>query len=238
MALKTERIEIRLDSDTIVRIDGWRMRQDDVPSRSEALRRLIEGGLEDHTPEGFRLKNSEKLMTWMLSEILKHQIEARKDQRDAKYDMKSVDLIRDAIVGGHFWALTWELTGVLHNHVDDPKKVHTVVDILDMWSFIEEAYAGFDDEGKQRIEAEVGITGKDPRFLGFDGNSETEYMSIGQFLVDRLGRFECFKGRDFNSHFPTIDQYRRMADAFEPIRKSLVGRGLSPGEVIELLKRD
>lgn len=236
MPPKTERIELRLESETVERIDDWRSRQDDLPTRSEALRRLIEGGLEDHTPEGFRLTNSEKLMTWLLAEILKNQLSERKDQRAAQYEMKSADLIREAIFGGHFWALPWELPGVLHEHVDDPKKVRAVVDILDMWSFIERAYAGFDDEAKNRIAKEVGPLGKQPCFHGFDGNYESEYMGISQFLVEQLDRFQSFKGRDFNSHVPTVARYSKMAAAFESKRASLYGRELSPDEVVELLK--
>ena len=45
MLLKTERLELRLDSDLTERIDVWRGEQDDLPSRSEAVRRLVEGGL-------------------------------------------------------------------------------------------------------------------------------------------------------------------------------------------------
>src|SRR5262245_49589200 len=118
MTPKTERIELRLDTGMVERIDEWRMRQADVPSRSEALRRLVEGGLEEHTPEGIRLNNTDKLTIWMLSKILENQIGQRQDQRDAKHDMKTINLIQEAIYGGHFWALGWELTGVIHQHVD------------------------------------------------------------------------------------------------------------------------
>jgi uncharacterized protein YfbU (UPF0304 family) len=236
MTPKTERIELRLDTGMVERIDEWRMRQADVPSRSEALRRLVEGGLEEHTPEGFRLNNTDKLTIWMLSKILENQIGQRQDQRDSKYDMKTINLIQEAIYGGHFWALGWELTGVIHEHVDDPKKVRAVVDILDMWAFVESAYKRFSKADKKRIEDEVGFRGKDPKFYGFDGNNETEYMSIARFLVEQLGRFEHFKGRDFNSHMPTVSRYLRMAEAFESIRKGLTGRAMSPDEVIQLLK--
>jgi len=231
-------MEMRLDPDTVERVDEWRARQDDIPSRSEAIRRLIRGGLESHTTEGFRLNNTEKLMTWMLSEILKNQINERKNKDDKKHDLKSVDLIQEAIFGGHFWALSWELSGVIHDHVDDPKAVRAVVDILDTWAFIERAYADFSDTEKQRIAAEVGLRGKNPRFLGFDGNNETEHVGIARFLVEKLGRFESFKERDFNSHMPTVQRYRKMAAAFEPMRASLIGRELSPDQVIQLLKLD
>lgn len=42
---KSERFELRLDPDTINRIDEWRGEQADLPSRSEAVRRLVNSGL-------------------------------------------------------------------------------------------------------------------------------------------------------------------------------------------------
>ena len=236
MAPKTERIELRLEPEIIERLDEWRMAQWDLPTRSEAIRRLLDDKLEEHTKEGFRLNNTDKLTIWMLSEVLKNQIKDRADQREAQYDMKTVNLVQEAIYGGHFWALLWEMTGVMHDHVDDPKKVRSVVDILDMWNFIERAYAGYSDAEKAEVEAAVGIWGKDPKFHGFDGNNETEYMGIARFLVDQLGRFTDFKGRDFNSHSPTVARHMRMARRFDDIRRNLVGREMSPGEMIEVLK--
>ena len=174
----------------------------------------------------------------MLSEILKNQIKERADQRDAEYEMKTVNLVQEAIYGGHFWALPWEMTGVMHDHVDDPKKVRAVVDILDMWTFIERAYARFSSAEKAEVETGVGILGKNPKFHGFDGNNETEYMGIARFLVEQLGRFQDFKGRDLNSHSPAVARHMRMASRFQNIRRNLIGREMSPSEMISVLKSE
>lgn len=45
MIAKSERFELRLDPDTLDRIDVWRSEQRDLPSRSAAVRRLVEAGL-------------------------------------------------------------------------------------------------------------------------------------------------------------------------------------------------
>lgn len=45
MNAKSERFELRLDSETLDRIDKWRSERSDLPSRSEAVRRLVEAGL-------------------------------------------------------------------------------------------------------------------------------------------------------------------------------------------------
>ena len=45
MAPKTERFEMRLETTMIERVDAWRRKQEDLPSRAEAFRRLVELGL-------------------------------------------------------------------------------------------------------------------------------------------------------------------------------------------------
>ena len=46
MALKTERFEMRIELEMLAKIDAWRRRQKDLPSRAEAVRRLIDQGLK------------------------------------------------------------------------------------------------------------------------------------------------------------------------------------------------
>lgn len=43
----TERFEMRLTKALIEQIDEWRRQQPDLPPRAEAIRRLIELGLQD-----------------------------------------------------------------------------------------------------------------------------------------------------------------------------------------------
>lgn len=229
MSPKTERFEMRLDPQILERVDVWRGGQSDVPSRAEAIRRLVEHGLEQSSPENFQLSQSERLMTWLMTEVLKNQ---------KGYENKdTIDLIQQSIYGGHFWALKWELTGILHDHTDSRSAVSLVVDVLDMWAFIERAYKSFTPADRLRIEKEVGPWAKDPEFIGFDGNNEGEYMGIAKFLVDKLGRFSDFKGRTLNSHAPRVDRYRAMSALFEPMRVNLIGRELSVDEIIVLMKR-
>jgi uncharacterized protein len=46
MAIKTERFEMRLDVESVERIDEWRRKEPDLPSRAEAIRRLVDLGLQ------------------------------------------------------------------------------------------------------------------------------------------------------------------------------------------------
>lgn len=49
MPPKTERFEMRLELEMIERIDNWRRKQSDLPTRAEAIRRLVDFGLTANT---------------------------------------------------------------------------------------------------------------------------------------------------------------------------------------------
>jgi uncharacterized protein YfbU (UPF0304 family) len=227
----TERFEMRLEASTLEKVDRWRSAQADLPSRAEAIRRLVDQGLmKSNDRTDIALDKPQMLTIWLLTEVLKHT--------KGYDDPKTVKLIQQAIYGGHLWALDWEMTGVLHDHRDNRDNVSVVVDILDVWDFVEEAWAKFDEKDRERIAREVGPWAKEPKFLGFDGNNETEYLGIADFLVNQLDRFRRFKGRSMNSHMPTVARYRNMAANFEMVRASMIGGNtLSPDQVIALLKR-
>jgi hypothetical protein len=61
----------------------------------------VEGGLAAKSQRHFRPTNPEKLMMWMLAQIRRDQISERKAKNDNEYDMKDVELIEQAIYGGH-----------------------------------------------------------------------------------------------------------------------------------------
>ena len=42
---KDQRIPVMMSEGEVTRIDAWRRKQDDLPSRSEAIRRLLEQAL-------------------------------------------------------------------------------------------------------------------------------------------------------------------------------------------------
>jgi hypothetical protein len=43
---KTERFEMRVPASFLKMVDEWRRKQDDLPPRAEAIRRLVEIGLK------------------------------------------------------------------------------------------------------------------------------------------------------------------------------------------------
>ena len=226
MQLKSERFEMRLDPQTLHRVEAWRAEQPDRPSRAEAVRRLVGAGLATSGKDEVRFSAGEKLILSMLCDLHKHM------------DVRGTDteFVMEAICGGHYWAFEWELTGLFNGHVVNRQVVSDVVQTLNMWEFIEIGYERLSDDERQRVDAESHPFGGPILFHGFDGNEESEHLAIASFLVDRMNRFRRFKDRDLNSHMSSLDFYRRMRTAFEPMKPYLIGGSLPASRIIELLK--
>jgi uncharacterized protein YfbU (UPF0304 family) len=224
----TERFEMRLDPTVLNKLDSWRAKQDDLPSRSEAVRRLVEIGLAGRGADRrVTLSDGEKLVIIMLGELFK--------QLKLKSDIDPT-FLEEVIYGGHYWALHWAYSGLFHGHEDSDAVVSEVVDVLDMWSFLERGFNALSKKDKERVATEAEPFGKHVSFTGFDGNGEAEYNGVARVLINQLDRFTEFKGRELNSHMPSLDMYRRMLSVFEPLRKNLIGRDLDAGEIIQILQ--
>lgn len=174
-----------------------------------------------------KITDGEKLILLMLSEI---------------YDKLGIDgeiqpdFIRSAIFSNNTWSIPWKYVGIPFEEQNTPEIVGEVLDILEMWSVIETSYAQLSPEQQGWVEKEAEPFGANPKFPGFDGNNETEYMGTASFLVNELDRFEEFKGRSFNSHFPSIEAYRRMLSVFGPIYRDSGFGQLSPQDIVDILK--
>lgn len=217
------RFEMRLDEDILERLDRWRAKQSDVPSRAEAVRRLLGIGL---AKADVKISEGEKLILMMLRDQHNHlKVNGDTDP----------EFIQNMLLGGHYWSLDWRMPGLFHDHVDNRSDVHEVVNVLEMWSFIESGFANLSRAEKERVISKAGIRGKKLAFLGFDGNTESNLISIARFLINDLERFEHFKDRRLNSHSPSIQVYRRMLGIFQPMLARLIGRELEADEIISLL---
>ena len=185
MVPMTERFEMRLDEDILTRVDQWRGEQDDVPSRAEAMRRLVEVGLARSGIEAktVTFSDGEKALLIMMGEMLRHlKIESECD----------ADFLKKVIYGGHYWAPKWDMQGLFHDGEDDPNDVYFVVDVMVMWDQIERGYAKLSKHDKERIEKEAHPFGTavDVHFRGFDGNNESRLLGIARFLVREMDRFQ------------------------------------------------
>jgi uncharacterized protein len=176
-----------------------------------------------------KLSDGEKLILMMLCEL--YEKLGIKGEIDPKF-------IQEAIWSGNLWGLKWKYTGIVDSSETSRETVSEVCDILDMWWLMESAYKDLSKEDKKRIAHEVGPLGKSVRFLGFDGNNETEHMGAARFLIERLDRFTHFKDRigDMNSHMPTLEIYGRMMEVYKTIRPTLGDRRMGADDIIALLK--
>ena len=222
---RTERFEMRLDLDTLRRLDDWRADQPDLPSRAAAIRRLVESGLS-MDKQRFRPSSGERLIIAMLCELYQHL------NVDAGIDP---NLVEEALSDGHHWALEWAYE--LFGGPVDQKVPREVADILTMWRTIEWSYNQLPEEDRANLETDAGITRERARFRGFDGNDETTHYSVAGVMIDSLGRFREFKERDLNSHWPYLNRYRSMLALYEPMMQSLrAGKHLTPKQITELVR--
>ena len=229
MAAKSERFEMRLEEEALARVDRWRSKQSDLPSRAEAVRRLVDTALDRASAKGVQFSDGEKILLIMMQDIF----------RQMKITNREIDpaFIGEVINGGHYWALPWALPGVFHGEEDAPQDLRYVQDVLDMWDRLERGFERLPTKEQAVVLRDSGSHGTDVRFFGFDGNHETPLMGIADFLVNKMNRWSRFKGRDLNSHMPTRAIYGRMLAAFEPMRQSFSG-DLTAAQITILLKSE
>ncbi|MBV9932073.1 MAG: YfbU family protein [Alphaproteobacteria bacterium] len=228
--MPSERFEMRIDSELLERLDRWRGAEDDRPSRAEAIRRLVEGGLA-HDAEGRppHLSDGEKLIALMLADLV------RKLEVEPEID---VGLLEKVIYGGHYWALRRAWPGIFHGHADSQRRVRLVVDVLQMWSILQDSFEALDEAGRRRVGAAAPLAAEGVVFPGFDGNYESEYLGIAEFLLRDLKHFGRLGARTpgLNSHWPMLDAYRAMLNVFEPLAKTLHGKPLTPPQLTAILQ--
>jgi uncharacterized protein YfbU (UPF0304 family) len=169
----------------------------------------------------------QKLTVLMLCEIFK------------KLEIKNSfdpDLISQAISSDDAWVLDWKY-GIRDEGATNPPHVTAVVDTLDMYAFLRDSYESIGETGRAEVEESVPNARSKTSFHGYDGNNEFEYLSAARYMVDHLDRFQSMRDvAKQNSHMPVVEMYARMFEVFEPIRVNLVGRLMSPAEIVEVLR--
>ena len=226
----SERFEMKIDRDLLERLDQWRQSCPQPLSRAKAIRHLIESGLDRGDPgQSLQLSGGETLTAVMLASLMKHL--HIKDDIDP-------ELVLKAIQGGHYWMFPRELRGIFHGHADAPDSVELVVQVLDMWTFIEEALDALAPDAQQRVAEAAGMFGADLKFPGFDGNREAEHLQIARFLVFDLKQFGRFGAAHDNldAHRPMGDAYGAMLRVFKPLQEALAGQQLSEGELVRIFR--
>ena len=222
MASKSERFELRLEQGLLDRIDVWRRRQDDFPSRAEAVRCLVEKGLVNDAA----LSPGDRLITALLCDIHKHlnvngEINAQ--------------FVKEAISDGHFWALEREYHALIQATPVDNAIATEAIAILDMWYRLKVAYEHMPDSDKEDIAKKVLYFNPPVAFPGFDGNDESKHYSVACFFIRNMGYFkELDDNKDLNSHGPSLQTYRNMLAVYTKIIGGLMGTPLTKAHLVKI----
>lgn len=174
-----------------------------------------------------KVTDAERLMLLMLCDVYD------RTGIEGEFD---TDFIRSAIYGEKTWSIPWKFSGIPFEDQETPQVVKDVLDFLDMWSLIEFSVSKLSSEDRAVLEKDAYPFGKNPKFSGFDGNSESEYMSTAKFLVHKLERFTEFDGRDFNSHAPKVEAYKRMLSVYLNVRHKLEYGPLDVNDLASILR--
>lgn len=172
------------------------------------------------------VSDAEKLILLMLSDLHEfHEI-----------DRVNTKLLRSALSTNNSWALNWEIPDLGLNLDDTPTEAVDVVNFMYMWGVLEDTWHNFQESIKEKIMGEVQI-GKTVKFPGFHSIDEYELYTIAKLFVDDMGKFQRYKGRDFNSHAPMKNLYEKMYSVFEKYVKSDdLSPTLSPEVFLEVFK--
>lgn len=127
---------------------------------------------------------------------------------------ETAQLLVDALSGGHLWALEWEGYNL---HTVPSSTADEVGNILTMWRVLTGGYDRLSEEDQKEVLTHTSHRAREDgklRFPGFDGNEESAHLSVAMFLVEKMNRFQELDARNLNSHWPMLDEYRRMWDVF------------------------
>lgn len=166
---------------------------------------------------------TERLIVEMLCKIYK------KLEITDSYDP---DIVARAIGSHDYWVLDVKY-GLRDGDGSMPPHVAAVSDTLDMYQFLQESFAEFDEDQIALI-SQIGL-GTSPEFPGYDGGTEVEYSRAARYLVSDLNRFTGLHGSvSTNSHAPLAPMYARMVEVFLPIRATLDGRRMTFEEFVKV----
>lgn len=168
-----------------------------------------------------KFSEEQKLIVLMLCDVMK-ALESK--GCDMSFDPS---FIETAICSGHSWGIPVKYQSLRGNPL--PREVKMVYRVLDMWRQIESAIFQLSSEEQKQVRKEYSKI----QFPGFDGNEEPDQFSIAHFIIDDLGLYSEFKGRDLNTHYPVMDRYERMLAVFESLSRKY---DLTKEDVISILK--
>ena len=167
-----------------------------------------------------KLSDGERLTILMLCDLFRHfKVDSEIDE----------DFVKEAIYRDCLWAIPFAHSGALFERANEHPVLREVIDILDMWGFIEDGVSGLRPDDVAEL-AKFGSV----KFMGFDGNKEADHLNVSSFLTERVDKFPSFKGRCIDTHYPTLSRARAMLANFDPLRATLVDRKLAAAELLRI----
>lgn len=146
-----KRLEIRIDSQLLERVDLWTEGRTDVDNRSEAIRKLIEIGLQGIQPkdEEVRLSKGEELILRLLAERWCED-KGLLEKSSTRINPKA---LFDALIHGQYWAMrTHPIKPIMiHEHTPTKNEVNFVYEVLRMWASMIETYNQCTKKQKKEI---------------------------------------------------------------------------------------
>ncbi|MCI9742605.1 MULTISPECIES: YfbU family protein [Proteus] len=181
-----------------------------------------------------KISQSEKLILALLCEIHQELGLDKKGGLDSK-------LISSALNTQNTWAIEQKYDGILwwNPEGEIPNDVAFVCNTLSMWRFIEISYNKLSSEEKFELKEKTHAFGNDITFNGFDGYSESKFISIAKFYINEMHVFSEFSGRTLSTHSPRATTYQRMLSNFKPIKDEMLhssSNTLSIEQLIMILK--
>ncbi len=172
------------------------------------------------------LSSGERLIVLMLAEIME-KIGATKE-----FDPK---FISKCVANGNIWAIEELYSGILD--AEEPRSdIRTEVgDILDMWMILEESISNLSDSDREALKAAAYPFGEKVEFPGFDQSRESVHARVANCLVKDMDTFRHFQGRQLTHGIMNLEGYRRMYQAFEPLRPNLADRYPTVDEIAAIL---
>ena len=146
------------------------------------------------------------------------------------------DFILDKAITGRTWAIRWQYGHLFSGDYETPAHVKLVADVLDLWEGLEYSFENLEADDKDRLRQLSPIFGEDVKFRGFDGNGgDRDAYGTASILINEMGRWSCFQGRDLNAHMPTLESYERMLNASRSLEKEVYDRHYSVEEIALIL---
>ena len=190
--------------------------------------------VDDKFDYGERKLLTELLLLQRISLVLQCERIADEASTADEYEKRHAKFVAKAVSAGHLWALEWEGYGsyTVPTHVAEE-----VGNILTMWRVIVGGLDRLPQDDKEYVFREADpafLKPDDYQFPGFDGNEESAHLAVTMFLVEEMNRFQELKDekRDLNSHWPSLESYRRMLSVFREISGM---KGLSKDGLIKVL---